>query len=641
MFRFNFLSFLCLGALSILLFSCQHSDLDERLRKDHPRLIFTRDSQERIEKLVDGDTLLQESIETLMNLARQMTGQPSIMYQSGSTDQLAKSRDCLAKVMTLSMAYRLSGELQFAERAKTEMLAAARFPTWNPGHFLDVAEMSTALAIGYDWLFEVLSDADREAIRTALIEKGLRAGLEIYPGGFAKKINNWNFVCNGGMIMAALAIADEEPDLAMEVLDRAMESLPNGLQSYAPEGAWFEGPSYWMYGTNYLAMLISSLESALGTDYDLSASPGLKNSGQFYLSSIGPSGNFFNYADCRLNPMGPSPALFWLSGTYGEPFFAEAERRGLRSYVSDLDATKYGKGEDFYYYRFYPLEIAWYDPSSLIDGSNVKLDSYFRGLTDVVYFRTAWAEDAFFIGLKAGYNGINHGHLDCGSFILEALGQRWIEDLGYDEYELPGYFDYGPQGERWKYFRISSVSHNIPTINGQNQLVKEQAKLIAYASEPEISSAVIDLSDVYSGQARSVQRGLAMLGRKQCLIQDEVVGMKTNDTLRWAILTRADITLKGNRAVLAKGGEHLMVQILAPREGYFTLASTRPTYHPDEVSNPGTSLLTISLPLSASDTVRLAVLLTPLQETASPNPDAKNRLIPLSRWAGYFPPAAE
>ncbi len=187
MFRFNVLSFICLGTLSIFLVSCQQSDLDARLRKDHPRLIFTRDSQERIEKLAEGDTLLQQSIVTLMNLAEQMIILPSVQYKPEGTDQLSISRDCLAKVMTLSMAFRLSGELHYAERAMAEMLAAASFPTWNPNHFLDVAEMSTALAIGYDWLFEVLSDKDRETIRTALIEKGLRAGLEIYPEGFAKR----------------------------------------------------------------------------------------------------------------------------------------------------------------------------------------------------------------------------------------------------------------------------------------------------------------------------------------------------------------------------------------------------------------------------------------------------------------------
>ena len=40
------------------------------------------------------------------------------------------------------------------ERLEEEMLAAAGFSDWNPGSFLDVAEMTTALAIGYDWLHD-------------------------------------------------------------------------------------------------------------------------------------------------------------------------------------------------------------------------------------------------------------------------------------------------------------------------------------------------------------------------------------------------------------------------------------------------------------------------------------------------------
>ncbi len=474
-----------LGILCMLMEACQPADLEKRLRKDHPRLIFTVESQQGIEKLAREDTLLQQSIETLVNLANQMISQPSIHYKLEGPRLLSKSRDCLSKVMTLSMAYRLSGELRYARRALVEMHAAAGFPDWNPSHFLDVAEMSAALAIGYDWLFEILTDEDRRIIRTALIEKGLKPGLQQYPDGFAKKINNWNFVCNGGMIMAALAIADEEPDLAQEVINRALKSLPVGLKSFAPDGAWFEGPSYWMYGTNYLAMLLSSLESALGTDYGLSASPGLRHSGHFYLSSLGPSGNFFNYSDCRLSPMGPTPALFWLAGAFDEPFFAEAERQVLNSFVYELDATKYGQGEDHYYYRFYPLEIAWYDPRSTDEASTIMMDTYFHGLTDVVYFRTSWEQDAFFVGFKAGQNGINHGHLDCGSFVLEALGERWAEDLGSDDYNLPGYFEYEQDGERWNYFRNSSISHNVLTINEENQRVDGSAKLIAFTSREQ------------------------------------------------------------------------------------------------------------------------------------------------------------
>jgi hypothetical protein len=300
-----------------------------------------------------------------------------------------------------------------------------------------------------------------------------------------------------------------------------------------------------------------------------------------------------------------------------------------------LDATKYGQGEDHYYYRFYPLEIAWYDPRNSQDISTVTLDSYFRGLNDVVYFRTAWEQDAFFVGFKAGQNGINHGHLDCGSFVLEALGERWAEDLGLDDYNLPGYFEYQPEGERWNYFRNSSLSHNVLTINEENQVVDGSAKLIAFTSSPELASAVIDLSDAYKGQAKSVQRGMGMLDRRQCLIQDEVVGLEENDTLRWAMLTSAEITLNGNKAVLTKGGEHITVQVLHPGEGHFTITPTLPTYHQDEEKNASTNLLTLSLPLSTTDTTRLVVMLTPGPETASQSVAGGYNIIPLSKWAGY------
>ena len=41
------------------------------------------------------------------------------------------------------------------------MLYMAGYDNWNPEHFLDVAEMTMALSIGYDWLYEVLSPKNR------------------------------------------------------------------------------------------------------------------------------------------------------------------------------------------------------------------------------------------------------------------------------------------------------------------------------------------------------------------------------------------------------------------------------------------------------------------------------------------------
>ena len=99
----SILSFICLAAFSFFLEACQQTDIDSKLRKEHPRLIFTMESQQRISTLASEDTLLQQSIETLVRLANQMVSQPTIRYNMDGLDLLSKSRDCLSKVMTLSL----------------------------------------------------------------------------------------------------------------------------------------------------------------------------------------------------------------------------------------------------------------------------------------------------------------------------------------------------------------------------------------------------------------------------------------------------------------------------------------------------------------------------------------------------------
>src|SRR5205085_10232133 len=91
---------------------------------------------------------------------------------------LAVSRQCVQRVLTLSTAYHLTHDTRYADRCRKEMLAAARFSDWNPSHFLDVAEMTFALAIGYDWLYYELDSASRKEIRTAIVEKSLKLPFE-------------------------------------------------------------------------------------------------------------------------------------------------------------------------------------------------------------------------------------------------------------------------------------------------------------------------------------------------------------------------------------------------------------------------------------------------------------------------------
>ncbi len=127
-------------------------------------MMFTDADQLRVEALAKQYPKLQKLIESLFDQANQFLSEPTIRYELvGARSRLLKqSRACLAKVLTLSTAYRLSGDLKYAQCAIKEMHTAIAFPDWNPSHFLDVAEMGTALAIGYDWLFDILSAEDKK-----------------------------------------------------------------------------------------------------------------------------------------------------------------------------------------------------------------------------------------------------------------------------------------------------------------------------------------------------------------------------------------------------------------------------------------------------------------------------------------------
>jgi hypothetical protein len=103
----------------------------------------------------------------------------------------------LRRISTLALLYRLDGDARKLARARQEMLATAALQDWHPPHFLDVAELTNAMAIGYDWLFDDLSPQDRAAIRTAIVEKGLKAGRQAFRehAWWTDTENNWTIVC--------------------------------------------------------------------------------------------------------------------------------------------------------------------------------------------------------------------------------------------------------------------------------------------------------------------------------------------------------------------------------------------------------------------------------------------------------------
>ncbi len=594
---------------AILLLAADSNPL-ATLKREHPRLYASSQDFAAVKQRIAADTQLAKWQGALRREAdKLLSASPSRYEIPDGKRLLATSRRVLDRVMLLGWMYRTEGDRKYADRAWAELDAAAKFKDWNPSHFLDTAEMTHAFAVGYDWFYDVWTPEQRTVLRTAIVEKGLKEAQRIYRGKkwWSTCHHNWNQVCNGGITTGALAIGDEVPGLATEIVSSALKSVPLAMAEYSPDGAWPEGPGYWGYATMYNVAMIATLESALGTDFKLSATPGFSETGLFPIYMSGATGLSFAFADCHEGHI-RAPVLFWLANKFRRPEFAAYEL--AHAHPS-------------------PLDVLWYNtkPAPVLP-----LDKYFRH-TEAVTMHSAWNDpNAMFVGFKAGDNKANHSHLDLGSFSLDALGARWAVELGSDNYNMPGYF--GKQ--RWDYYRLRAEGHNTLVINpgkGADQNPRAAAPVVKFKSTPQTAYAVANLTAPYASHTKSVQRGIAMLGRRQILVQDEVVADKPSDVW-WFMHTPAEIAISadGKTATLTakKTDGKLVAKLLSPSEGRFSVMAAEPLKSSPNPSmqavNKGVRKLAIHS--SSANSLRIAVLFAPLDSTATPLP----ALAPLSQW---------
>ena len=586
-------------------------DVLKNLRPKHPRLLVTEQQFERLKEVVATDPIARVWHRTLQVEADKMLDMPPVERGPSGPHILEKSRIVVDRVSTLAGLYHIYGYPHFAERARMELLAVAAFPDWNPSHFLDVAEMTNAVAIGYDWLFDVLSADDKAILRRAIVEKGLLPGLAAYeqPAWWPRVNHNWNQVCNGGLTIGALAIADEEPELCAKIIATARAAIPRAMATFAPDGGWPEGAVYWNYATQYNVFYLAALETALGTDFGLNKTAGFAETGNFRIQNMGPTGLTFNFGDGD-SAAGSSPQMFWLARTFERPAYDAFERRiaGNRPKI---------------------FHLLWFNPQYSTNAaaealSKLPASQWFKGI-DVALLRSDRVDaNATFVGFKVGDNGVNHSHLDLGTFVLDALGQRWALDMGRDEYTLPGYFS---KTQRWTYYRLRTEGHNTLTLDASNQVTTAKAPIIGFSDAADRPFAVADLTEGYRPAALKVWRGVAIEGRRQVLVQDEVEAAEPVE-VTWNFHTDAAVAVDGPSANLILNQAQLTAKILSPTGAKFEVISANPP-QPQRPA-PMTKNLRICLPEKVKQ-VRIVVSFAPKGESAAaPVQDIR----PLDEWIG-------
>ena len=619
------LAALLLSACATAQVNAKREALPERIAAaaPHPRLLMDAADVQRLHERIASD----ETSQALFGLVREkgdalLDAEP-VTYKKSGKRLLSVSREALRRVLCLSFLYRMTDDTKYADRALRELEATAAFSDWNPSHFLDVAEMTAAFAIGYDWLHPLL-DADAEALlRKAILEKGIGPSYDGH-GSWAKCDNNWNQVCNGGMLLGALALAEHEPELALRVIERALDGLPYAMRTYDPDGVYAEGPSYWNYGTTYNVLIAAALETALGSDFGIAEAPGFKESGAFPLLMTGPTGLYFNFADCGQR-RGPYPAVYWFAQRWNAPGICYFEEQWVRKMLD---------GEASGYNRFLPLLLLWREKTETAEPRQ-PLNWKGESANPVAVHRTSWTDpNAVFLAVKAGTPHANHGHMDIGSFVLDAGGVRWALDLGADSYgKLEalglGIWNRAQGSDRWRIFRYHNSSHSTLTVDGQVQKVTASAPIARFSANKDFPCTIVDMSAVYAGQLERATRGFALLPDGRVLIQDEIAAPDNTASVRWAMTTPGEITdVQPGAATLTQEDKRLHFQVLAPANAAIETFTTDPPPNEWDSPNPGTRQIGFHLSLDAGESATIAVLLTPgtAAQTAPPT------LRPLEEW---------
>ncbi|MFM8414285.1 MAG: PA14 domain-containing protein [Planctomycetota bacterium] len=581
---------------------------------------------------------------------------------------------------------------KYFDKAKAVIQRVIQWSTWDTGsQFLGAAMVSQGISLCYDWMHAKFTTAERQQIADRVYALAIKPTIDACTARnyWTQWYANWSFVCIGGVGSAALAFAPEYYRAEAEtLLARGWPVLQSAMQRFAGEnGGWPEGPGYMGYGTLYLIRLMSNLQTAVGTEYALSLEKGFQQLPNYMLhvsTNVGGNANAtFPYLNGDWSQNG-DPWFYWLAQRFNRGDVAKvvADRAASTSQVTVVaNGTSTTSTRPSFQT---PWSLLWYDPRGTSSTGQVVSPGAVAARTDAGFYgdaalrqwgtsgqtnysehvniwRDSWSNTNAAVMFKGGYKGVDgHENLDGGTFIFDALGQRWATDLGRDSYSLPqvGGTNYGAYRKRAEGQNtlvinptandyLSSSDANERALNA-DQVYKDAPGKPAYA--PVVRSlatdlesvGIVDLTNLYSKmRVASVQRGFRFDRTDDSLIiQDEITATDAPEIywfmhvpVAWSNRSQIAISGDGKTATITIGSNRLQCRILAGTNATFSLMEAKPLPSSPvlagQSANNGVTKLTVRYTGTTSE--RLAVWMVPLRSGQSA-PTTAPTVTPLATW---------
>ena len=512
---------------------------------------------------------------------------PASGYGEDEYDEGGRHSDSEGKLLEithLAFAYQMTHEERYARLAYFYALGIIKRKHWGPGHFLNCSGATTRLVMIYDWLYSAWRELklDTGLIKRGIYTHGLLQGFNAvvldtceFPSPkqgtgwrFKLKPDNWNSVCNSGMIVGTLCLLSEGADdvVSSEEYDHLTELLGACITStmqpslvftqYAPDGSYEESNSYWAYGTTNLVTSMAALYDSLGTNLGLHNACGFDKTCYYAINSESADFVGWNYHDGGLYSQNTScfNPLAVMSGNT-ELFALRKNQIEMGKDITILD-------------MLYHPSVRGYKTPEL---SALSLDYAMEGI-DAFTVRSGWEKGSLFAGIIGGANptGGSHAQLDSGSFVYHNLGKMWFCDLGPDNYNSHGIENGLGYFGNYALYKRNAEGNNVLALKSMTygQRLGGRGVMTEYKSSNSASYAIIDNTTIYDDKTEYARRGMLLTNdRKTLVIKDEVafVGNETAFTTAHFESDKiiAEISNNGKKCTLThKDGQRIYVSIL-------------------------------------------------------------------------------
>lgn len=566
-------------------------DLDALLRRigtEHPRVLVSANELAAFRaraRAVLGEAWVDSRRRTAEQLAtRDLLPEPAMLPPPGDPTRIEvyqrtfqTTRPFFREMYQLAQDYLLTGHEPSGQEARRRLL---HIIAWDPrgstsiGHNDEPAtEVIRYCPLVYDWIYPLLSEADRRACLECLtvrmqemMDRWRQRPFEKYP----YESHNMGYYLPD-MLGAALALAGDAPVESM--LRYTMLQLWSPF--YPPyggaDGGWNEGPSYWTWSATVFAWTYTLVRSATGVPVHERSN--LRRQAFYKLFGNPPYFRMSPFGDGHEGPAIGGDLMAKLAALYHNPYarwYAEAQHArlsGLDALLYDADAVEprppydLRQGQVFRDVGLACLHSALPDPES-----NVAL-----------LFRSC------------PFGAISHAYADQNTFVLDAYGEPLIIASGY--YQLYGH----PHHAQWTRQTIAS---NSVLVDGRGQQARDwnsKGAITAFCSLAAAHEVVGEAHTAYPGVLDRFERRVVYLrplhtgGEPVILIRDRLVAREPS-TYQFLLhaLDEMRINPAAQQVHLAHGRARCRVDFVAPsglefsQTDQFPVAPFRPSpnqYH--------------------------------------------------------------